>query len=95
MAIAEQHFSVIKKPRVTEKTMQQMAEGVYVFEVNKTANKLEIKAAIEAIWNVKVASVRTVKTKGENRRNKFGKFKTQSSRKAYISLKDGYAIELV
>ncbi|MCK6438718.1 MAG: 50S ribosomal protein L23 [Planctomycetes bacterium] len=95
MPIAPHHFEIVKKPLVTEKSSGKMVESIYAFEVARDANKIQIKAAIEAIWNVKVASVRTLNGKGEMRRNRFGHFNTGTSRKAYVKLKEGYAIELV
>lgn len=95
MPVAPQHYTVIKRPVVTEKSTGQMVNSVYAFEVAREANKHQIKSAIEAIWNVKVASVRTLNNKGEQRRNRFGAYHTPETRKAYVKLKEGYAIELV
>ena len=62
-------YEIIKKPVVTERSMGQSAEGKYTFIVEKSANKLAIKAAIEEIFGVKVESVNTM--------NYLGKMKTQ------------------
>ena len=94
MSIAAQHFSIIKRPLLTEKTSALMIKGVYTFEVATDANKRQIKTAIETIWNVKVEGVRTINVKGELRRNRFGAYTTKGRRKAYITLKEGYVIEL-
>lgn len=96
MAVADAgHFSVVKKPLLTEKTANQQVHGVYCFEVAEKANKIQIKAAVEAIWNVRVAGVRTVNAKGEQRRDRNGYYQTASVRKAYVKLRPGYEIEVV
>jgi len=89
-----EHYNVIKRPLLTEKTSQAMAQDVYTFEVDSKASKLEIREAVEAIWEVKVASVRTLNTKGEAKRNRWGHFRTKGVRKAYVKLASGYAIEV-
>lgn len=95
MAIDAKHFHVVRKPLLTEKTVAQQLGGVYAFEVADGASKLQIRDAVEAIWNVKVASVRTSSLKGEERRNRHGAFTTSGYRKAYVKLKSGYEIEIV
>ena len=86
---------LIVAPVITEKTAQLAADGkTYVFKVAKTANKIEIKNAIEKAFNVKVASIRTLNTKAKDRR--VGRYtgKTQTYKKAIVTLADGYAIEI-
>jgi large subunit ribosomal protein L23 len=94
MAIDAKHFQVVRKPVMTEKSVNQQLGGVYTFEVAPGANKIQIKEAVEAIWNVKVDTVRTLGVKGENRRNKYGTYKTAGYRKAFVRLKSGFEIEL-
>lgn len=89
------HFDVIVRPLVTEKSANKIVDSVYTFLVKPEANKVQIRQAIEAIWNVRVQSVRTVNTKGEEKRNKFGFFTTKTERKAYVRLKPGYEIEIL
>ena len=69
-----------------------MAAALRAYE--HSTNRSEIKEAVEAIWNVKVETVRTLGVKGENRRNKYGTFKTAGYRKAFVRLKSGFEIEL-
>jgi len=72
-----------------------MVNGVYAFEVNLDANKLQIAQAVRDIFNVKVAGVRTVRMKGrKNRRNRFGYFNESDWKKALITLEKGESIEL-
>ena len=59
-------YEVIKRPIITEKSMGMLDENKYTFEVDKNANKPEIKAAIEAIFDgVKVKKVRTMNYEGK------------------------------
>ena len=71
--------NVIIKPLVTEKsTHLQETRNVYAFQVNQSANKVEIRRAIETIYNVKVKDVRTMNRKGKPRRSKFKMAKTSN-----------------
>jgi large subunit ribosomal protein L23 len=77
---------------LTEKAMTLRDRSVnpeYVFEVARSANKIEIARAVEAIFNVEVAKVNTVLMKGKLRRQ--GRFAGRSSnwKKAYVILKEG------
>lgn len=87
--------NILIAPLITEKTSSLGSDGkTYVFKVNKSANKIEIKDAIEKTFNVKVSSIRTLNTKAKDKR--VGKYtgKTKTYKKAIITLADGYAIEL-
>ena len=59
---------IIRKPVITEKSMAQMANKTYTFIVNIHANKSQIKRAVEEVFGVKVAEVRTIKTMGKMKR---------------------------
>lgn len=59
---------IIKKPLITEKSNDLMAEGKYTFVVDRKANKLEIKHAIESLFNVDVEKVNTMNMKGKFKR---------------------------
>lgn len=59
---------VIKRPIITERTTDMMADRKYVFEVTPKANKTEIKQAIEAIFDVKVVKVNTMNVEGKLKR---------------------------
>ncbi|MGM9621871.1 MAG: 50S ribosomal protein L23, partial [Butyricicoccus porcorum] len=61
-------YDIIKKPVITERSMSGIGENKYVFEVLVSANKVEIKKAIEEIFGVQVASVNTVKLPGKWKR---------------------------
>lgn len=77
---------IIIRPLITEKSMDMQQERKYVFEVDKNANKTEIKNAIEAIFGVKVAKVNTMNMKGKTKR--MGRFegKRPDWKKAIVTL---------
>nr|WP_237464864.1 50S ribosomal protein L23 [Leucobacter luti] len=81
---------VIVRPIVSEKSYGLIdANGQYTFEVAPTANKTEIKLAIEEVFNVKVQKVRTLNRKGKTRRTKFGAGKRKDTKRAIVTLKSG------
>lgn len=79
-------YDIIKKPVITERSMSGIAESKYVFEVATSANKVEIKKAIEEIFGVKVASVNTVKLLGKWKRMGVHTGKTSAKKKAIVTL---------
>ena len=87
--------AVIIKPLITEKsTHQANTRNTYAFHVNSKADKLEIKAAIEKIYNVKVADVRTLNRKGKARRTKVGYVNRTDVKRAIVKLEGESKIEL-
>ena len=58
-------ITVIKRPMLTEKAAMLAEKKQYAFEVTTDANKIQIKAAIERLYDVKVSSVRTINVKGK------------------------------
>lgn len=89
------YYSIIKAPVITEKSMMKTMEGnKVVFWVDDSANKKDIKEAVEKIFNVKVLSVNTQRLGGKIRR--MGRFsgKRPTRKKAYISLREGDKIEI-
>lgn len=86
---------VLVKPLLTEKSSVETDKtNSYVFEVQRKANKNQIKQAVEQLFDVKVVKVNTAVMPGKERR--FGKFlkKTQSFKKAYIQIQQGQKLEL-
>ena len=61
-------YDIIRRPVITEQSMEAVADKKYVFMVDVDANKTEIKAAVEAIFGVKVAKVNTVRMQGKAKR---------------------------
>lgn len=84
---------IIIRPLITEKSTTLMAEGKYVFEVAKAANKIEIAKAISQIFNVKVASVNTVNVEGKVKRMGRSIGKRSDYKKAIVRLAAGETIE--
>ena len=80
---------VILRPVLTEASYEGIADKRYVFEVHKSANKTEIKNAIETIFDVKVASVNTANRKGKSRRTRFGIGKRKDTKRAIVTLREG------
>jgi large subunit ribosomal protein L23 len=83
-------YNVIRRPLITEKALtSREVEGSLVFEVAANASKTEVKQAVETLFNVKVASIRTVNVVGkERKRGKFAGF-LPDWKKAYVRLKAG------
>lgn len=85
---------IIYSPVITEKTSLLAGKNVYVFKVAKSANKIQIKDAIEAAFNVKVKSVNTLNTKPKKKRvGKYTGFR-KTYKKAIVTLCDGSSIEM-
>jgi len=81
---------VIIRPIVSEKSYGLIdANGQYTFEVQPTANKTEIKLAIEQVFGVKVDKINTLNRKGKTRRTKFGMGKRKDTKRAIVTLKSG------
>ncbi len=89
-------FNVIRRPILTEKaTVAREATNTYTFRVESSATKVQIRQAIESIFNVQVKSVRTVSVPSRPKRQ--GAFQGRRSgwKKAYVSLKTGESIALI
>ena len=80
---------IIISPVVSEKSYGLIDEGKYTFIVDPSANKTEIKLAIEKIFGVKVASVNTLNRNGKTRRTRFGMGKRKDTKRAIVTLKSG------
>jgi len=91
--------SILKKPLITEKAMKLSEIGQYVFDVDTDANKIEIKKAVEKMFEVNVVSIRTARLKGKVKsrftRKGLMRGKTALRKRAYVTLKKGQTIELV
>ena len=88
-------INVIIKPLVTEKsTHRQNTRNEYAFQVNQSANKPQIKRAVEKLYDVKVTDVRTMNRKGKPRRSKFKMTTTSGFKRAIVVLEENSRIEL-
>ena len=90
-------YDIIKKPVLTEKSYDQFPSKTYTFEVDKTANKIEIKKAVEKKFEVTVDSVSTVLVKGKAKRMNTRRGLTSGRRadwkKAIVTLRSGDKID--
>ncbi|MDD2273878.1 MAG: 50S ribosomal protein L23 [Desulfuromonadaceae bacterium] len=87
-------YSVIKKPHVTEKTsLSSDSSNTVAIVVDKAANKIEIKQAVENLFKVKVAAVRTVTVAGKVKRSGKTFGKRSNWKKAYVTLQEGQSID--
>ncbi|MFQ7565034.1 MAG: 50S ribosomal protein L23 [Clostridium perfringens] len=84
---------IIRKPVITEKSMAAMAENKYTFIVHMAANKVQIKRAVEEVFNVKVADVKTMRFEGNTKRVGVHIGKRADFKKAVITLAEGSSIE--
>lgn len=90
MSLNKSQHDVIIRPIVSEKSYNLIdANGQYTFEVQPTANKTEIKLAIEQVFGVKVDRVRTLNRKGKTRRTRAGLGKRKDTKRAIVTLKSG------
>ena len=80
---------IIRRPVLTEKAYDGFEARRYVFEVDIRANKTEIKRAVEAVFNVEVARVNTLRTLGKIKRQGKNSGRTPEIKKAYVTLKPG------
>jgi large subunit ribosomal protein L23 len=87
-------YEIIKRPLITEKTNIQKEEyNKVTFEVDRSANRVEIRRAVEKIFNVRVASVRTMQVNGKIKRRGKIQGKRRNWKKAIVTLMAGERIE--
>ena len=90
----EKLFTLIKSPIITEQTAL-LGENLkqVVFKVDLSANKREIKQAVEKLFNVEVLKVTTSVVKGKTKRNRFGVYKKSNYKKAFVSISEDSEIQ--
>ena len=87
-------YDVLKKPLVTEKTtLEKDVKNVISFEVDRNANKIEIKNAVEKLFKVAVCDVNTVNVAGKLKRVGRHYGKRSNWKKAYVTLKEGSNVD--
>ena len=84
---------ILIRPLINERSTDLMAEGKFVFVVDKRANKIQIAQAVEEIFKVDVLAVNTVNVKGKTKRRGRTVGKTNSYKKAIVKLEAGQTIE--
>lgn len=85
---------ILIKPIITEKTSAMMQDNKYTFKVALGANKVEIRQAVEAIFNVKVLSVNTIRVFGKTKRMGKSIGKRSDYKKAIVKLAEGNTIQI-
>jgi large subunit ribosomal protein L23 len=93
-AIDNRHYDVIVAPHITEKSTLLSEQNAVVFKVAPGASKPEIKAAVEAIFDVSVVGVNTIVQKGKTKRWKGKPYFRSDMKKAIVTLKDGQTIDV-
>ena len=88
------HYDIVLAPHITEKTTLLSENNSVVFKVAGTASKPEIKAAVEALFNVKVTNVNTIVTKGKSKRWKGKPYQRSDFKKAVVTLAEGDTIDV-
>jgi large subunit ribosomal protein L23 len=90
----ERAYDIIRAPIVTEKATLMSQDRQYAFYVAPDANKIEIRQAIEMIFNVKVEGVSTLNSKGKIKRFRGRLGQRPDFKKAYVKLLDGHTIDI-
>ncbi|MEH6757551.1 MAG: 50S ribosomal protein L23 [Parasphingorhabdus sp.] len=93
-AIDIRHYDVIVGPHITEKSTLLSEHNAVVFKVANTATKPQIKAAIEALFDVKVKGVNTLVQKGKTKKWKGRPYTRNDVKKAVVTLAEGQTIDI-
>lgn len=91
----ERLYKVLLGPHISEKASIAAENGTIVFRIAPDATKVEVKTAVEKLFNVKVASVSVLNQKGKVKRTVRGLGKRSSLRKAYVRLAEGHEIDFL
>ena len=93
-AVEIRHYDVVLAPHITEKSTMLSESNAVVFKVASGASKPEIKAAVEALFGVKVTGVNTMVTKGKTKRWKGKPYQRSDMKKAIVTLAEGQSIDI-
>lgn len=93
-SVDARHYDVIVAPHITEKATMLSEHNAVVFRVAKDATKPAIKAAVEALFDVKVTGVNTIVQKGKTKRWKGAPYTKSDVKKAIVTLADGQSIDV-
>ena len=93
-AVDARHYDIVLAPHITEKSTMLSETNAVVFKVAPKATKPEIKAAIEALFNVKVTNVNTIVSKGKTKRWKGKPYQRSDVKKAIVRLAEGQSIDV-
>ena len=92
--IDTRHYDVIVAPHITEKSTLLSENNAVVFKVSQDATKPQIKAAVEALFDVKVVGVNTLVQKGKTKRWKGRPYTRSDIKKAVVTLAEGQSIDV-
>ncbi len=93
-AVDNRHYDVIVAPHITEKATLLSEHNAVVFKVAGDATKPQIKAAVEALFDVTVTGVNTIVQKGKTKKWKGAPYTRSDIKKAIVTLKDGQSIDV-
>ena len=93
-AVDNRHYDVIVAPHITEKATLLSEHNAVVFKVAGDATKPQIKAAVEALFDVKVLGVNTIVQKGKTKKWKGAPYQRSDMKKAIVTLADGQSIDV-
>ena len=93
-AVDMRHYDVIVAPHITEKATLLSEQNAVVFRVSNDATKPQIKAAVEALFSVKVTGVNTIVQKGKTKKWKGVPYTKSDVKKAIVTLADGQSIDV-
>ena len=91
---SEKHYDVIRQPVITEKATLASENNQVIFKVALDADKATIKEAVEALFEVKVKAVNTLRRKGKVKRFRGIRGKQNDIKQAIVTLEDGHAIDV-
>ncbi|MEM6638253.1 MAG: 50S ribosomal protein L23 [Pseudomonadota bacterium] len=94
MSTKAEHYDVIRKPIITEKSTMASEAGAVVFEVAIDSSKPQIKEAVESLFGVKVKAVNTTIAKGKQKRFRGQLGRRKDVKKAYVTLEEGNTIDV-
>jgi large subunit ribosomal protein L23 len=93
-AVDIRHYDVVRAPHITEKSTMASEHNAVVFRVANDATKPQIKAAVEALFDVKVKKVNTIVQKGKTKRWKGEAYTRSDFKKAVVTLAEGQSIDV-
>jgi len=93
-SVEVRHYDVVRAPHITEKSTMASEYNAVVFRVANDATKPQIKAAVEALFSVKVVSVNTIVQKGKTKKWKGTPYTRSDFKKAIVRLADGQSIDV-
>ena len=93
-ALDMRHYDIVLAPHITEKSTMLSETNAVVFRVAPKASKPEIKAAVEALFGVKVTNVNTIVSKGKTKRWKGKPYQRSDVKKAIVTLAEGNSIDV-